>query len=109
MSAIASFYLISDNKRADVVRAAEAQSKALTKKRFGFLPPKLPLDPDPFWEFIRGETRELDDYPFSGYLLLDLELLAPGSLDSKDAVGSDLAKIMQLSFISFRDEDAAVA
>lgn len=109
MSAIGSFYVISDDKRAGVVDAAEAQSKALRKKRFGFLPPKLPLNPDPFWEFIRSNARELDDYPFSGYLLLDVELLAPNTLASKDQVGTDLSRIVQSTFVSYRPQDAAQA
>lgn len=109
MSAIGSFYVISDDKRAGIVDAAEAQSKALRKKRFGFLPPKLPLDPDPFWEFIRLSARELDDYPFSGYLLLDVELLAPKTLGSKDRVGTDLSRIVQSTFVSYRSQDAAQA
>lgn len=65
--------------------------------------------PDPFWGFIRTNTRELDNYPFSGYLLLDLELLAPGSLGSKDGVGDELADIVKSSFVSFRPEDASHA
>jgi hypothetical protein len=109
MSAIGSFYVISDDKRAGVVDAAEAQSKALRKKRFGFLPPKLPLNPDPFWEFLRSNAKELDDYPFSGYLLLDIELLAPNALGSKDQVGTDLSRIVQSSFVSYRPQDAAEA
>ncbi|MDA0767157.1 MAG: hypothetical protein O3A87_03530 [Verrucomicrobia bacterium] len=107
MSAIGSFYLITDDKRTDIVRAAEAQSTALKKKRFGFLPPKLPLNPDPFWEFVRTNTEELEQYPYSGYLLLEIELLAPDSLGTKDAVGTWLSEIMQSSFISFRPDDAA--
>ncbi len=67
MSAIGSFYLIADEKRDDIVRAAEAQSTALKKKRFGFLPPKFPLNPDPFWEFVRANTEELDQYPYCYY------------------------------------------
>jgi hypothetical protein len=109
MSAIGSFYLIPDEKRDDVVRAAEAQSNALKKKRFGFLPPKLPLNPDPFWDFIRAHTQELEQYPYSGYLLLDLELIAPDSLSSDDIVGTKLSQITQSSFVSFRLQDAAKA
>ncbi len=101
--------MISDDKRPEVVEAAEAQSKALRKKRFGFLPPKLPLDRDPFWEFVRSNARELDDYPFSGYLQLDVELLAPNTLGSKDQVGNDLSRIVQSTFISYRPQDAAKA
>lgn len=107
MSAIASFYLIADEKRDEIVRAAESQSNALKKKRFGFLPAKLPLNPDPFWEFIRLSTEELEQYPYSGYLLLEIELLAPDSLDSIDAVGTRLSEITQSTFISFRPDDAA--
>lgn len=109
MSAVASFYLIPDDKRSDLVRAAEAQSKALTTKRFGFLPPKLPLNPDPFWEYIRAYARELDDYPFSGYLLLDIELLAPNTLGTNDDVGTDLVRIVKSSFVSYRAKDATDA
>jgi hypothetical protein len=43
MSAIESFYLIADELRNDIVRAAEEQSAALKEKGFGFFPPKLPL------------------------------------------------------------------
>jgi hypothetical protein len=107
MSAIGSFYLIADDKRDDIVRAAEEQSTALKKKRFGFLPPKLPLNPDPFWEFVRTNTDELEHFPHSGYLLLEIELLAPDSLGSNDAVGTRLSEITQSSFISFRPDDAA--
>ena len=107
MSAIGSFYLIADEKRDNIVRAAEAQSAALKKKRFGFLPPKLPLNPDPFWEFVSSNTEELDRYPYSGYLLLDIELLAPSTLGSKDTVGTKLSQITHSTFISFRPEDAA--
>jgi len=96
-----------DNKRGEVIEAAVAQSAALTKKRFGFLPPKLPLNPDPFWDFIHTHTHELDDYPFSGYLLLDLELLAPNTLGSKDEVGTDLTAVGKSSFISYRPGDAS--
>jgi hypothetical protein len=92
MSAIGSFYLIADEKRDDIVRAAEAQSAALKKKRFGFLPPKFPLNPDPFWEFVWANTEELDKYPYSGFLLLDVELLAPDTMGSKDAVGTKLSQ-----------------
>jgi hypothetical protein len=107
MSAIGSFYLIADEKRDDVVRAAEAQSTALKKKRFGFLPPKVPLNPDPFWEFVWANTEELDKYPYSGYLILDVELLAPDTMGSKDTVGTKLSQITKSTFISFRPEDAA--
>ncbi len=107
MSAIGSFYLIADEKRDDIVRAAEAQSTALNKKRFGFLPPKIPLNPDPFWDFVWANTEELDQYPYSGYLLLDVELLAPDTMGSKDVVGTKLSQITQSTFISFRPEDAA--
>lgn len=107
MSAIGSFYLIADENREDLVRAAEAQSTALKKKRFGFLPPRFPLNPDPFWEFVWGNTEELDQYPYSGFLLLDVELLAPGTLGSKDAVGTKLSQITQSTFVSFRPVDAA--
>lgn len=109
MSAIGSFYLIADEKRDDIVRAAEAQSAALKKKRFGFLPPKLPLNPDPFWEFVGANTEELEQYPYSGYLLLEIELIAPGSFESKDSVGTRLSEITQSSFISFRPNDAGAA
>jgi hypothetical protein len=107
MSAIGSFYLIADEKRNDIVRAAEAQSSALKTKRFGFLPPKLPLNPDPFWEFVWANTKELEKYPYSGYLLLDVELLAPDTMGSKDDVGTKLSKITPSTFISFRPESAA--
>ena len=107
MSSIGSFYLIADDKRDDIVRAAEAQSNALKKKQFGFLPPKLPLNPDPFWDFISANTEKLDQYPYSGYLLLDLELLAPNTLGSEDEVGTKLSQITDSTFISFRPEDAA--
>lgn len=107
MSAIGSFYLIADEKRDDIVRAAEAQSAALKKKRFGFLPPKFPLNPDPFWEFVWANTEELDKYPYSGFLLLDVELLAPDTMGSKDDVGTKLSQITQSTFISFRPGDAA--
>ncbi|WP_193212787.1 hypothetical protein [Luteolibacter marinus] len=109
MSAIGSFHLFDDAKRDDIVRAAEAQSKALRKKRFGFLPPKLPLNPDPFWDFMRRHVDELEDYPFSGFLLLDLELLAPGVLGSKDPVGGKLSAITGSTFISFRPAESAAA
>ncbi|MEM9080498.1 MAG: hypothetical protein AAGC74_07405 [Verrucomicrobiota bacterium] len=111
MSAIGSFYVISDNKRAGMVEAAEAQFKALRKKRLGFLPPKLPLNPDPFWQFVRSNAKELDDYPFSGYLLMDVEQLAPNALSSKDQVGIDLSRVLQSSFVSYlpRDAEEAVA
>lgn len=107
MSAIGSFYVISDDKRTGVLKAAEAQSRALRRKRFGFLPPKLPLNPDPFWEFIQSNARELDDYPFSGYLLLDVELIAPNILNSNDQVGAELSRIIQSTFLSYRAKDAA--
>lgn len=107
MSAIGSFYIIVDDKRDDIVRAAEAQSSALKKKRFGFLPPKLPLDPDPFWEYVRANAEELDRYPYSGYLLLDVELMAPDVMESKDVVGTRLSQITKSSFISFRPDEAA--
>ncbi|HEY1120518.1 MAG TPA: hypothetical protein VGE67_02925 [Haloferula sp.] len=109
MSAIALFYLIQDEKRGDVIEAAMAQSKALTKKRFGFLPPKFPLNPDPFWEFLRTDARELEDYPFSGFLLVDLELLAPDTLASKDEVGMKLTDIAKSSYVSYRPADASRA
>lgn len=84
-----------------------SQSKALRKKRFGFLPPKLPLHPDPFWAFIRSNAQELDDYPYSGHLLLDVELIAPDTLASTDQIGKDLTRIVKSTFISFRPEDSA--
>jgi hypothetical protein len=107
MSAIGSFFLLPNEKRDDLVRAAETQSNALKKKRWGFLPPKLPLDPDPFWDFISANAEELEQYPYSGYLLLDLELMAPDLLGSNDALGTKLSQVTQSSFVSFQPQDAA--
>jgi hypothetical protein len=47
MSAVAAFYLIGKEKCAGLIKAAEAQRKVLTKKRWGIFPPKLPLGRDP--------------------------------------------------------------
>lgn len=108
MSVIGSFYLIDDDKRDGVVRAAEAQALALKKKRYGFLPPKLPLNPDPFWSYVDANAEQLDQYPYSGHLLLYLEL-APGVLGSEDDVGTKLSQITDSTFISFRPRDAAAS
>lgn len=109
MSAIGTFYLLQDSGRDGIVRAAEEQSKALKTKRFGLFSPKLSLNPDPLGEFLRSQTRELEEYPYSGFLLLDIELLAPGSISSEDEIGTRLSTITDSSFISFSPADAARA
>ena len=105
MSAIGSFYLIADEKRDNIVRAAEATCRIEKKKRFGSLP-KLPLNPDPFWEFVSSNTEELDRYPYSGYLLLDIELLH-FYIKFEGHRGHEAISDQHSTFISFRPEDAA--
>lgn len=104
---LGSFYLVADEKRDDIVRAAESQSSELKKKRFGFLRPKRSRNPDPFWECIRTNTEKLEHFPYSGFLLLEIELMAPGSLESKDSLGTRLTEMTQSNVISFRPNDAA--
>lgn len=107
MSMITSFYLFPDSKREDVVRAAVNQGKAL-KKQFGIFPPKLPLNPDPFWDFMSKEARELEQLPYSGFLIVDLEMIANGLLDSTDFVGTKLCEITDTTFFSHTNNEAAI-
>jgi hypothetical protein len=106
MSAIASFYLVPKQKSGDLIAAAIAQDKALKKKKWGIFAPKLPLNPDPFWTFIKTQTKELEQFPYSGYLLLDVDLLAKGALSSKDDLGKQLAEITHSSFVAYQLADA---
>ncbi|MFO1404147.1 MAG: hypothetical protein U1E96_06175 [Azonexus sp.] len=102
MSLTASFYLVLATDCEELIAAAQAQSIALTKKRWGIFRPKLPLNPDPFWAFVGAKTRELDEFPYKGGLLLDVELMAPGALSSEDSVGVRLCEITKSTFISYR-------
>jgi len=107
MSLIAAFYLVPNEKRSSLLQAARAQASALKKKRWGILPPKLPLNYDPFWEFVQNELEELEHFEYSGNGIVDLELLAEGLLDTTDTLGKELYEIQQSSFISFSPEDAS--
>jgi hypothetical protein len=90
MSAIASFYLLPREKSQELVAAAQAQAAALSKKKWGIFKPKLPLTPDPFWDFLSTQARELAEFPYSGYLLLDVDLIVEGALlgDDTDELAS---------------------
>ena len=109
MSAIASFYLLKNEESVNLVNAAKAQDIALKKKRWGIFPPKLPLNPDPLWNFVETKTQQLEEYPYSGYLLLDIELMIPDVLASNHVLGVELSKIVQSTFISFGENEAAHA
>jgi hypothetical protein len=109
MSAIASFYLLNHEESANFVNAAKAQDIALKKKRWGIFPPKLPLNPDPLWTFVKTRTQQLEEYPYSGYLLLDVELMIPDVLASNHILGIELSKIVQSTFISFSENEAVQA
>jgi hypothetical protein len=108
MSAIASFYLLPKHKSSGLIAAAEAQKQAMTKKKWGLFKPKLPLNPDPFWSFLSTQAKELAEFPYSGYLLLDVEMLVEGALsgDSPDDLGSKLSKITDSSFVAYSVESA---
>jgi len=108
MSMIASFYIVSDSKCEGIIQAAIDQGNALTKKRFGFFPPKLPLKIDPFWEFMNNEANELEKLPYSGALILDLEMIINGLLKSSDPVGQRLCEITDSSFITYKKKDASI-
>jgi hypothetical protein len=101
MSLLASFYLVPSALSEDLIAAAEAQTTALTKKRWGIFKPKLPLDPDPFWEFVGAHTRELDEFPWRGSVLLDVELISPGVLSSDHPLGTRISEITGSTFISY--------
>jgi len=99
--------LIDDQKRDGLIDAAKLQSRALTKRRWGIFRPRLPLNPDPFWDFVRKNARELDEFPYSGYLFCDMELLTPSALSSDDEVGKRLFEITDSTFVSYQPSDAA--
>jgi hypothetical protein len=106
MSGIASFYIREKDKSVGLIAAAEAQSKALRQKRWGFFRPKFPLNPDPLWEFIRRETHRLDEFPYSGFLLLDVQFLVPNILSSDDEIGKRLSETTQSTWISYPKHEA---
>jgi hypothetical protein len=101
MSAIASFYLVPKQNSGGLIAAAVAQDKALKKKKWGIFAPKLPLNPDPFWSYVWAQTKELEQFPYSGWLLLDVDLLATGVFSSQDDLGKQLTEITRSSFVSF--------
>jgi hypothetical protein len=111
MSAIASFYLLPRAKSQELVAAAQAQAEALSKKKWGIFKPKLPLNPDPFWGFLSTQARELAEFPYSGYLLLDVDLIIEGALlgDDTDELASRLTKITGSSFVTYTLESAKSA
>ncbi|MEC5384322.1 hypothetical protein VVD49_01235 [Uliginosibacterium sp. H3] len=111
MSAIASFYLLPSVKSQQLVAAAQAQTAALTKKKWGIFKPKLPLNPDPFWSFLSSQARELAEFPYSGYLLLDVDLMIKEALagDDTEKLASRLAKITGSSFVTYSSETAKSA
>ncbi len=111
MSAIASFYLLPRQQSSELIAAAQAQTEALTKKKWGLFKPKLPLNPDPLWTFLSTHTKELTELPYSGYLLLDVDMLAEGVLasDSPDDLGSRLSKITDSTFVIYSAESARQA
>lgn len=106
MSLIASFYLVPLAHCDGLIDAANAQTRALTKKRWGIFQPKLPLNPDPFWEYLQNNAREAEDFPYRGALLLDLEAIAPELLASSDPLGERLSEITQATFVSYRGPQA---
>lgn len=101
MSLIASFYLLPAALGDGLVASANAQSAALTKKRWGIFGPKLPLNPDPFWEFVRVNAREQEEFPYRGSVLLDVELIAPGVLSSDHPLGARVSEITGSTFIAY--------
>jgi len=111
MSAIASYYLVPRQKTGELIGAARAQSQALVKKRWGIFRPRLPLSPDPLWSYIKTQTTELEEFPYSGYLLLDVGMFAKGVLSKNgaDGLGTKLYEITGLSFVSFDTGDARKA
>ena len=111
MSAIASFHLLPRAKSQELVAAAKAQAEALSKKKWGIFKPKLPLNPDPFWGFLATQARELADFPYSGYLLLDVDLIVEGALlgEDIDELASRLTKITGSSFVTYSPESAKSA
>jgi len=113
MSAIASFYLIDDEKRDDLIEAAQAAARAMNKRRWGIFRPKLPLNPDPFWDFLCHSARELEEFPYSGFVFCDIGCLAPEALSSDDELGKRVCEITDpthsSTFITYRPSDVARA
>jgi len=108
MSAIASFYLLPKSKSEMLVASAQVQAEGLTKKKWGIFKPKLPLNPDPFWCFLDTQAKEQAEFPYSGYLLLDVDLLIEGTLlgDNRDELASRLSQITGSSFVTYSFESA---
>lgn len=109
MSAVASFFILPSEKGDALLAAAEAQTAALNKKRFGFLPPKFPLRSDPFWSFVESELVGLEQYPYSGFVLLDLEKLVPGLLSPNEPLGKRLSEVTGALFASYSKKAAGTA
>lgn len=86
-----------------------AQHDAIHRKRWGIFPAKLPLDPDPFWDFMEAHARELESFPYHGSLLLDIELLVPAVLGSDHPLGGALSRITGSSFIAYGPQQAEKA
>jgi hypothetical protein len=108
MSAIGSFYVLPARRHESLANAAEISTAALapTKKRWGRAPAAQPIRSDPIADFLGRNAAELEDLPYSGYLLLDVELLAPGALESDDDLGGRLSQSTGSTFVSFRPTDA---
>ncbi len=106
MSMIASFHIIADGKREGLARAAEV-SALPPRKRFGIFPIKDSAIPDFLWDFLGKHAEEMEPYPYSGSLLLDIELMAPGALSRDDELADRLCRAMQSTFVTYRPAEGA--
>ena len=102
MSAIASFYLL---PKGDLPRLVELAKQPPGPARGGKWH-------DPFWEFLSGSGRQLEAYPWSGYVMgsevyFFLESRAAAWEDYSDGTLSDsLSEARGGTFFVFRAEGA---
>lgn len=109
MSLIASFYVFPATEGERLIAAADAQHAGFAVAHTGILGSSPPLGTDPFWDFVFTNSRELEEFPYSGSVLVDLELVVPGALESNHPVGNRLSDTGDSTFITYAPADAAIA
>jgi hypothetical protein len=78
VSMLASFHLVSRDRLGALLDAAQPVRSTVREKVLFFSRTRV-VETLPLWDWLAANARELEDLPFSGMFLIDLELLADAS------------------------------
>lgn len=107
MSSIATFHVLADSLRGELVAAAQGQVRQV-ERRFLFLRWHVPQRHDGYWDFLRQQATEGEKFEYSGYGFSDLDLMLEELFDELAVRElSDVLSKARQAFVTAYDQPSA--